>query len=213
MKGTKRLAVLAMFTAIALTIFVAEAQIPPVVPIPGVKLKFRDANKQSIWDARTMLVNAGQRAAQLRQNEDVLKYWGAFLDTEDSPLFTGISRDSQKAYFGQVALFTSEYADMLKNHELANKYIDLALKKIHEYLEVLESNGTRAGVPYVKRLDDKIYELRPLADRILFAAWVGNRFILLHHFVKKTQKTPPREIEQARRNLKAFLEREDSDEE
>ena len=38
MKGTKRLAVLAMFTAIALTIFVAEAQIPPVVPIPGVKL-------------------------------------------------------------------------------------------------------------------------------------------------------------------------------
>ena len=89
----------------------------------------------------------------------------------------------------------------------------IKLKKIHEYLEVLESNGTRAGVPYVKRLDDKIYELRPLADRILFAAWVGNRFILLHHFVKKTQKTPPREIEQARRNLKAFLEREDSDEE
>lgn len=38
MKGTKRLAVLAMFTAIALTIFVAEAQIPPVVLIPGVKL-------------------------------------------------------------------------------------------------------------------------------------------------------------------------------
>lgn len=38
MKGTKRLAVLAMFAAIALTIFVAEAQIPPVVPIPGVKL-------------------------------------------------------------------------------------------------------------------------------------------------------------------------------
>ena len=38
MKGTKCLAVLAMFTAIALTIFVAEAQIPPVVPIPGVKL-------------------------------------------------------------------------------------------------------------------------------------------------------------------------------
>ena len=37
-KGTKRLAVLALFTAIALTIFVAEAQIPPVVPIPGVKL-------------------------------------------------------------------------------------------------------------------------------------------------------------------------------
>ena len=44
MKGTKRLAVLAMFTAIALTIFVAEAQIPPVVPITGVKLGLARVN-------------------------------------------------------------------------------------------------------------------------------------------------------------------------
>jgi heptaprenyl diphosphate synthase len=29
---------MALFTAIALTIFIAEAQIPPVVPIPGIKL-------------------------------------------------------------------------------------------------------------------------------------------------------------------------------
>lgn len=35
MKGTKRLAVLAMFTAIALTIFVAEAQIPPLCRSPA----------------------------------------------------------------------------------------------------------------------------------------------------------------------------------
>jgi len=36
-----------------------------------------------------------------------------------------------------------------------------------------------------------------------------NRFILLHHFVKKTQKTPPREIDQAKRNLADFIERND----
>jgi heptaprenyl diphosphate synthase len=35
---TKKLAVLALLSAIALTIFVIEAQIPPIVPIPGVKL-------------------------------------------------------------------------------------------------------------------------------------------------------------------------------
>lgn len=38
MKGTRRLALTAALTAIALTIFIAEAQIPPIVPIPGVKL-------------------------------------------------------------------------------------------------------------------------------------------------------------------------------
>lgn len=35
---TKRLVLLALFTAIALTIFMIEAQIPSPVPIPGVKL-------------------------------------------------------------------------------------------------------------------------------------------------------------------------------
>lgn len=35
---TKKLAVMALLSAIALTIFVIEAQIPPIVPLPGVKL-------------------------------------------------------------------------------------------------------------------------------------------------------------------------------
>ena len=38
MRKTKKIAVLGLLTAIALTIFMIEAQIPPVVPIPGVKL-------------------------------------------------------------------------------------------------------------------------------------------------------------------------------
>ena len=35
---TKKLTLLALLTAIALTIFMVEAQIPPLVPLPGVKL-------------------------------------------------------------------------------------------------------------------------------------------------------------------------------
>ena len=38
MTKTRKIAVLGLLTAIALTIFMIEAQIPPVVPIPGVKL-------------------------------------------------------------------------------------------------------------------------------------------------------------------------------
>lgn len=38
MPKTKRLALMAVLTAIALTIFMIEAQIPALVPIPGVKL-------------------------------------------------------------------------------------------------------------------------------------------------------------------------------
>lgn len=38
MKSAKKLTLLALFTTIALTIFVLESAIPPLVPIPGVKL-------------------------------------------------------------------------------------------------------------------------------------------------------------------------------
>ena len=38
MAKTKKLALMAVLTAIALTVFVIESQIPPIVPIPGVKL-------------------------------------------------------------------------------------------------------------------------------------------------------------------------------
>ena len=35
---TKKLALLGLLTAIALTVFLVEAQIPPLIPVPGVKL-------------------------------------------------------------------------------------------------------------------------------------------------------------------------------
>lgn len=59
----------------------------------------------------------------------------------------------------------------------------------------------------MKKIGGKLWELRPLSDRILFAAWTGKGYVLLSHFVKKTQKTPPAEIEKAERFLKEFLER------
>ena len=79
--------------------------------------------------------------------------------------------------------------------------------KINDYIEYLAKEGKSVGEPYAKHLDGDIWELRPIRDRILFAAWDGQSFILLHHFMKKTQKTPQREIEQAKRNLADFRKR------
>jgi len=72
----------------------------------------------------------------------------------------------------------------------------------------LRAYGIQAGEPYLKHLDGEIWELRPIRDRILFAAWTNDGFILLHHFIKKTQKTPSREVEQAKRELEDFKERD-----
>lgn len=83
----------------------------------------------------------------------------------------------------------------------------IKLNKIHDYVKALNVYGKQLGEPYIKHLDDDIWELRPLRDRILFVAWHNGGFVLLHQFMKKTQKTPAREIEQAKRELADLIER------
>lgn len=83
----------------------------------------------------------------------------------------------------------------------------IKFNKINDYIEMLGRYGTQAGEPYVKHLDGDIWELRPLRDRIFFVAWVNDSYVILHHFMKKTQKTPAREIEKAKRELADLIER------
>jgi len=100
-----------------------------------------------------------------------------------------------------------EYLDKLKEHSETNKGERVNRDKILAYIGALEQYGTRIGQPVVKHIDGSIWELRPLANRIFFFYWKGNTFVLLHYYIKKTRKTPQREIEQARTKLKDFIER------
>ncbi|WP_455473678.1 type II toxin-antitoxin system RelE/ParE family toxin [Streptococcus salivarius] len=97
-------------------------------------------------------------------------------------------------------------------HEPVREYIEtlsmnsskdsrIKLHKIQDYLTMLKNRGTMIGEPFIKHLEGDIWELRPLRDRILFAAWLDDGFILLHYFVKKTQKTPRRELMKAQKAL------------
>lgn len=88
----------------------------------------------------------------------------------------------------------------------------IKLNKIGDYIEILSAYGTTAGEPYMKHLEGDIWELRPLRDRILFAGYVDGSFVLLHTFMKKTNKTPRREIEKAKQELQDFRERGEEDE-
>ena len=76
------------------------------------------------------------------------------------------------------------------------------LKKLYYQIERLEYDGTFVGEPLVKQI-----ELRPIPNRVFFATLEDNQLILLHQFRKKTQKTPKKEIEQAKRELADWLER------
>lgn len=89
-----------------------------------------------------------------------------------------------------------------------NKECRVRLKKFTEYVELLSQYGTYIGEPAVKKLTGtEFWELRPTRDRVIFIHMLNDKFLFLNHFVKKTEKTPPREIEKARRMLADYLER------
>ena len=76
---------------------------------------------------------------------------------------------------------------------------------------LLEDYGPVLRMPHARHLRGKLWELRidgrPNSYRVLYVGVPGRKFIVLHVFAKKTDKTPSREIETAERRLAEYLER------
>lgn len=98
-----------------------------------------------------------------------------------------------------------EYLFQLQNKQ--DKSSQIKFNKITAYINLLAENGIKIGQPYVKYIGNNLWELRPLRDRILFAYYDKNTFILLNVFMKTTRKTPQQEINKAKRLLKDWSDR------
>jgi phage-related protein len=94
----------------------------------------------------------------------------------------------------------------LRDRATTSKDARIQYQKILTHIRALETYGTRIGEPQVKHIDGSLWELRPIAHRILFFYWRDNK---LRHFINKAKKTPPKEIEQAKQRMKDYLERND----
>lgn len=102
----------------------------------------------------------------------------------------------------------SEIKDYIRSlQENNNKSNNIKFNKIISYMRRLQQDGLRIGEPYIKHLSNDIWELRPLRDRILFAYYDNNKFILLSIFMKQTKKTPVKEIQNAQRLLEDYKKR------
>ena len=75
-----------------------------------------------------------------------------------------------------------------------------------EIFQMLSKHGIDLGLPFVKPLESKIYEIRAKDKsgiyRVLYFAHKDRTFILLHGFQKKTKKTPKKEIDIALKRMK-----------
>lgn len=72
--------------------------------------------------------------------------------------------------------------------------------------ELLEAVGPhQVGLPHVRPLVDKLWEMRMQGrdgiSRAVYAAMQGRRLVVLHVFIKKTQATPRKALDTARKRL------------
>ncbi len=69
----------------------------------------------------------------------------------------------------------------------------------------LQERGNLLREPLSKSLGGGLFELRVKAYRLFFCFKPENRIVLLHAFTKKSQSTPQRELELARKRMQEVI--------
>ena len=80
------------------------------------------------------------------------------------------------------------------------------LSRFVRYAERMEIYGPDLGMPHTRAMGEGLFELRLKAAegiaRVFYCTVVNRKIVVLHSFVKKTDKTPPRELKVARQRMK-----------
>ena len=104
-----------------------------------------------------------------------------------------------------------DFLEGLRIKAASNKDARIQHKQASLYIELLQQNGTHKNENITKHLEDGIWELRPGNNRVFYFFFQDDIFVLLHQFRKKSQKTPKREIEKAKRERDDYLFRKEKE--
>ncbi len=90
------------------------------------------------------------------------------------------------------------FLETLRIKSETNKDARIQYNQILFYIDLLAKNGTNLPANITKHLEEDIWELRPRNNRVFYFYYDESQYVLLHHFRKKSQKTPKREITRAK---------------
>jgi phage-related protein len=95
------------------------------------------------------------------------------------------------------------------SESLQNEILDLPaglLARFLRYTDRMELYGPDLGMPHTRAMGEGLLELRLKSAegiaRVFYCTIMGKSIVMLHQFIKKTDKTPPKELAIARRRLK-----------
>lgn len=106
-----------------------------------------------------------------------------------------------KVLFFQTARGKYPVKDFMREQD------ELTSAKLINAIELLETDAPFLKPPYIKKLQNKLYELRisgKVAIRIFYTK-KEDTYYLLHAFKKKTQKTPPKELKTALDRMRELI--------
>lgn len=93
-------------------------------------------------------------------------------------------------------------------YDFIERLSPIAKSKVSNTLDLLTEYGIKLGLPHIKKvLGTELWELRILGGdsiRIFYITASGRTFLLLHGFIKKSQKAPKKEIKIALSRLKEY---------
>ncbi|WP_426577077.1 type II toxin-antitoxin system RelE/ParE family toxin [Xenorhabdus stockiae] len=94
-------------------------------------------------------------------------------------------------------------------HGVMDSILDMPPKiqaRMLKLLELMEQHGANLGQPHTKPMGDGLFEVRAKAQegigRGLFCYLDGSNIYVLHAFVKKSQKTPKKDLDLAKSRMK-----------
>jgi phage-related protein len=95
------------------------------------------------------------------------------------------------------------------NEKLQQEILSLPsglLARYLRYSDCMIDFGPDIGMPHTRAMGDGLFELRLSARegiaRVFYCTIVNRKIVMLHQFVKKTQKTPSKELTIARKRMK-----------
>lgn len=104
-----------------------------------------------------------------------------------------------------------DFLEELRTKAPTNKDARIQFKQISFYIDLLAQNGTSLSENITKHLEEDIWELRPGNNRVFYFYYQNGHFVLLHHFRKKSQKTPKRELSRAKAERDDYIRRKRSE--
>lgn len=104
-----------------------------------------------------------------------------------------------------------DFLESLRVKSETSKDARIQYHQILFYIDLLARNGTNLPTNITKHLEENIWELRPGNNRVFYFYYDEHQYVLLHHFRKKPQKTPKREITRAKAERDDYIRQKEEE--